>query len=144
VDEQVLADFLRGAVGAEVLGPALLSSRVSPDTPSFRTTGNYRVVPLREPVKVMSADIDRLVAALEAKRLTEEQVGIAAWLLESGIDRFRWDTDTVDGERVADVLFWLGMPAINYPLTPENLAAMRLFLRTGERSMGLAPRRAGA
>jgi hypothetical protein len=93
---------------------------------------------------VTGADIERLVAALEAGLLTEEQVGIAAWLLESGMQRLLWDTDTIDGERVADVLFWLGMPGINHPLTPGNLGAIRLFLRTGERTMSLAPRGAGA
>jgi hypothetical protein len=41
VNEQLLADFLKGFATAEVLGPALLSARLSPDTPSFRTTGNY-------------------------------------------------------------------------------------------------------
>jgi hypothetical protein len=144
MNEQLLADFLKGSLTAETLGPALLSARLSPDSPNFRTTGNYRVVPLPHPVKITTADVDRLVAALEASHLTEDQVGVAVWLLESGIDRFKWDTDTEDGERVADVLFWLGMPAINFPLSPENLAAMRLFLRTGERSMRLGSRGAGA
>jgi hypothetical protein len=144
VNEQLLADFLNGSVTPEELGPELLRARVAPDTPSFRTNANYRVTPLAHPVDVTVAGVDRLVAAVEAGRLTEEQVGIAAFLLESGLQRFVWDTDTVDGERVADALFWLGMPGINYPLTPELLGAMRLFLRTGERSMGLAPRGAGA
>jgi len=144
VYEQLLADFLKGSATPEELGPALLRARISPDTPNFRTDANYRVTPLLHPVDVTAADIDRLVAAVEAGRLTEEQVGIAAFLLESGLQRFVWDTDTVDGERVADALFWLGMPGINYPLTPEILGAMRLFLRTGERSRGLAPRGAGA
>jgi hypothetical protein len=144
VNEQVLADFLRGSVTARELGPVLLAARVSPDSPSLRSSSNYRVTPLLRPVNVTVVDIDRLVASVEAGLLTEEQVGIAAFLLEAGIDRFLWDTDTNDGERVADVLFWLGMPAINYPLTPEILGAMRLYLRTGQYSMGLTPRGAGA
>jgi len=132
VDEQLLAGFLRGEVSAAELGPALLEARVHPDGPAFKTSANYRVVPLASPVQVGAAQVGRLVAAVESGQLTEDQAGIAAFLLESGLERFHWDTDTPDGERVAKVLFWLGMPAINYPLTPRNLAAMREYLRTGQ------------
>ena len=80
---------------------------------------------------ITGADLERLVTALEGRDLSEEQAGIAAFLLEAG-ERFEWDTDTPDGSRVADVLFWLGVPQINYPLTQANLAAMSTYLRTGE------------
>ncbi len=144
MNEQLLADFLKGEATAEDLGPALLHARLAPDDPRFRTSANYTVAPLSQTVEVSAAEIDRLVAALEGGRLTAEQAGIAAFLLESAIERFIWDTDTPDGERVANVLFWLGMPGINYPLTSDNLAAMRLYLRTGEQTMRPAPRGAGA
>ena len=144
MDEQLLAGFLRGEVSAAELGPALLEARLHPDSPTFKTSANYRVVPLASAVKVAPAQIDRLVSAVESGQLSEDQAGIAAFLLESGLDRFQWDTDTVDGERVGKVLFWLGMPVINYPLTPRNLAAMREYLRTGKPMPDDNSERAGA
>ena len=115
-----------------------------PDDPGFRTSDNYRVTPLRGTVDVSAADIDRLVAAIESGSITQEQAGIAAFLLESATERFLWDADTSDGERVANVLFWVGMPGVNYPLTAEILGAMRWYLRTGEQSMRPASPEAGA
>ena len=142
--EQLLADFLGGKAAAAQLGPALLEARLQPDSPNFRTSANYDVVPLQSTVAVGPSDIERLIAAVEAGQLSEEQVGIACFLLEGAVQRFRWDTDTADGERVAQVIFWLGMPAINFPLTPASLAAMRHYLRTGELTFGVDPRGAGA
>ena len=139
-----MADFLKGKATAEELGLGLMRARIAPDDAEFRTSANYRVEPMRGAVDVRGADADRLVAGVEAGSLTEEQAGIAALLLEAATERFRWDTDTVDGERVANVLFWVGMPGINYPLTTENLAALRRYLRTGEQSMRPPPRGAGA
>jgi hypothetical protein len=144
VNEQLLVDFLCCRATAKALGPALLAARVEPDTPNYRTSGNYRVTPLREPVQITAAQIDELVEAVETGELTEEQAGIAVFLMEAQPDRFIWDTDTTDGERVADVLFWLGNPSINYPLTPANLAAFRRYLRTGEPFTGEPSRGAGA
>jgi len=58
-------------------------------------------------------------------------------------ERWLWDTDTPDGERVAEALFWLGTPEISYPLTPPVPAKVRHYLLTGENTLGeadLAPR----
>jgi hypothetical protein len=144
VNEQLLVDFFRGAATAAELGVGLLGARVVPDSTSFRTSANYRVTPLLSPVEITPAYIDALVGALAACALTEEQVGIAVFLMEAQPDRFLWDTDTNDGERIADVVFWLSNPAINYPLTPANLAAFRHYLRTGEQPVTLRSHDAGA
>lgn len=144
VNEQLLVDFLNRRATATELGAALVAARLEPDTPNYRTTGNYRVTPIREPVQITPAHMEELVRAVEAGALTEEQVGIAAFLMEAQPDRFIWDTDTPEGERVADVLFWLGNPSINYPLTQANLAAFRRYLRTGEPFADERSRGAGA
>jgi hypothetical protein len=84
VNEQLLAEFLKGKASAAELGQAFLTAQVSPEAPTFRRTGNYRVTPLQKTVEVTGADVERLVMAVEAGQLSEEEVGIAVFLLESG------------------------------------------------------------
>jgi hypothetical protein len=46
-------------------------------------------------------------------------------------DEFEWDTDTPEGERVAQSLFWLGSPEVNYPLTAQVVEKIRYFVTSG-------------
>ncbi len=130
--EQLLYDFLAGLASAAELGPALVASRIAPDSWRFRTSDNYRVQPLGRPREISPHHMERFIDALEAGALSTEQVAIACFLLHAGTGRFVWDTDASEGERVADAIFWLGTPEINYPLTPDTLARIRHYLRTGE------------
>ena len=80
----------------------------------------------------------RLVDALADGSLTAEQVGIACFLMEATSERFVWDVDTPDGARVADAVFWLGTPEVNYPLTGLVLSKIRRYLVTGENTLTTA------
>ncbi len=91
--------------------------------------------PLGRPREITPHQIERFIDSLEAGTLTTEHVAIACFLLNAGTRRFVWNTDTSEGERVADAIFWLGTPEINYPLTPDTLARIRTYLRTGENTL---------
>lgn len=144
MDEQLLVDFLNGRASAAELGRRLLAAQVEPESPNFRSSAHYRVTPLAVPVVITIQQVERLVAAAEAGSLTEEQIGIAVFLLEASPDSFQWDTDTPEGNRIANVLFWLGSWQINYPLTRANLAAFRQYLATGAPFDDEDPRQRGA
>ena len=133
--EQLLYDFLAGLASAEELGPALVAARIAPDTWRFRTSDNYRVEPLIRPREVTPRHIERFIDALETGALSNEHVAIACFLIQAGTGRFMWDTDTSEGERVADAIFWLGTPEINYPLTPDTLTRIRQYLHTGDNTL---------
>jgi hypothetical protein len=52
-----------------------------------------------------------------------------------GSDYFTWDTETVDGERIGQVLFEWNNSTINYPLTIDNVRQWKIYLTTGKRKM---------
>lgn len=47
-------------------------------------------------------------------------------------DHFNWDTDSVDGERVADTCYDWSSPSTNYILTIKTVGKFRHRLATGE------------
>ena len=47
-------------------------------------------------------------------------------------DHFNWDTDTLDGERVADALIDWSSPSTNYVLSMKTVTNFRHRLATGE------------
>jgi hypothetical protein len=75
-----------------------------------------------------------IVDAALAKELSGTDVDAIVFCLEAS-DHFTWDTDTPLGERIADSLFWLGTPEINYPLTETVLSKIRHYLVTGENTL---------
>ncbi|MCA6370273.1 MAG: hypothetical protein IM631_02665 [Cytophagales bacterium] len=54
------------------------------------------------------------------KKLRLETIDNFALIL-IGSDYFTWDTETVDGERIGQVLFEWNNSTINYPLTMDNV-----------------------
>ncbi len=79
--------------------------------------------------------IGKLVDAVLVGDISLDGLDAICFALEAS-DAFSWDTDTCDGERVAESLFWLGGPEINYALTPAVLTKIRHYLLTGENTLG--------
>jgi hypothetical protein len=88
-------------------------------------------VPMPTDFPVSTQHILKLLAAVQAGNLDFDALDAICFCLEAS-DHFTWDADTPDGERVANTLFWLGTPEINYPLTSSVLAKVHHYLRTGE------------
>jgi hypothetical protein len=68
------------------------------------------------------------------KKLRLETIDNFALIL-IGSDYFTWDTETVDGERIGQVLFEWNNSTINYPLTMDNVRQWKIYLTTGKRKM---------
>ena len=136
MQEQILFDFLEGRVDPATFSAELAHAQIAPESWSRRSSGNYLLTPMPEPQGIKTAHIIRLIEALEQHALTPEQVAITCFIMEMSPDRFLWDTDDADGERVANLVFWLGTAQINYSLTSENLGKMRNYALTGRNSLG--------
>lgn len=93
--------------------------------------------PMAEDFAVSASHVAHLVEAVQAGQLSLDALDAICFCLEAS-DHFVWDTDTEDGERVADALFWLGTPEINYPLTPLVLEKVHRYLLTGENTFTTA------
>jgi hypothetical protein len=81
--------------------------------------------------EVESRHLIRLVGAVADGTLALDLLGDLCFCMEVS-DRFVWDMDTTEGERVGDAIFWLGTPEVNYPLTDTVLDKIRHYLSTGE------------
>jgi hypothetical protein len=128
--EIVLRYFFEGHATADELALDLVGTRDGSEPPGFRSSANYAVLPMAAEFTVQPPHLLRLVDAALAGQLTPDDLGTICFVLEFS-DRFGWDGDTPDGERVSDAVFWLGMPEVNYPLTPAVLAKIRHYVVTG-------------
>ncbi len=142
MNERLFCEFLSGITEASAIAADLNGTKVTPDHWSHRTSANYRGLPISREFTVRPEHVIRLVDALSAGSLTSDQVTTALFCVEAAPDRFVWDTDTTEGDRVASAVFWLGTPEINYPLTPANLAKIRHYLETGENTLTTADTKA--
>jgi len=80
---------------------------------------------------VAPTHVVKLIDGVLAGELSLDALDAICFCLEAS-DSFTWDTDTPEGERVADSLFWLGSPEINYKLTTAVLGKIREFLLSGQ------------
>jgi hypothetical protein len=124
--EALLRDYFLGGITANdlladvkdsVMRDGILSVQEIEDM-----TGDFALKP-EHLVKLCS---DVLAGRLPPKTL--EEIGFC--LVAS--DRFNWNSDTPEGERVAEVAHDWSAPEINFPLTLENVAKWRDYLTTGD------------
>jgi hypothetical protein len=132
--EIVLQHFFEGHTTAKELSDDLEGTRQALEPAGFRSSANYRVVPMSHEFTVEAAHVARLVDAVASGALSLELLGDLLFCMEAS-DRFRWDTDTADGERVAEAVFWLGTPEVNYPLNARVLSKIRHYLIAGENTL---------
>lgn len=133
--EIVLRQFFEGHASAAELAADIIGTRAVEEPPGFHSSANYRVVPMAQPFDVRPDHVVRLVDAVTDGRLPLADLDILVFCLEAAPERWLWDTDTPEGERVAEALFWLGSPEVNYPLTPTVLGKVRHYLLTGEKTL---------
>ena len=141
--EIVLRYFFEGHAAADELARDLVGTRDASEPPGFRSSANYAVLPMAAEFTVEPPHVVRLVDAALERALTAADLGTVCFVLEIS-DRFGWDADTPDGERVGDAVFWLGTPEVNYPLTPGVLAKIRHYLVAGENTLTPADAGVGA
>lgn len=139
--EVVLKRFLLGEASSADLVADLVGLRAPGEPPGMRLSAHYHIVGLDEPFTLKPEHVLRLVDALLEGTLTGAQVGDIIFCIEARTESWEWSDEDESGERVANALFWLGTPEINYPLTPQNLAKIRSFLHTGVNSFTKADTR---
>jgi hypothetical protein len=123
----VLLAFFEGRVSAAELRADLDCTRTILGSDSVR----HNMVDASNAFSVTTNHLIRLCDAVLAGDLSPEQLEwIGFGLIAS--DHFNWDTDSLDGERVADALIDWASPSTNYVLTMETVAKFRRRLATGE------------
>ena len=85
---------------------------------------------------VKSIHLIKLCDDVLNENLKLSDLGIIAFALVAS-DYFSWDSETIDGERVSEVIFQWDSPEINYPLTKENVKLWLHYLKTGEFNLKL-------
>jgi hypothetical protein len=138
VKEVVLRHFFEGHASAAELARDLEGTRLAEEPPGFRSSANYRIEPMARTFEVRPEHVVRLVDAVLGGELSVSALGTLVFCMEAAPERWRWDTDTPEGERIAGALFWLGTPEVNYPLTAAVLSKIRLYLLTGENTLSEA------
>jgi hypothetical protein len=98
------------------------------------TVSHYRIADMEVDFELRPEHLVMLIDAVGSGALGVPDLETLCTCLEFS-ERFLRDADTPDGERVADALFWLANPSINYPLTPRVLAKVRHYLLTGENEL---------
>jgi hypothetical protein len=140
MNEIVLRRYFEGLASVEELA-ADTEMAFGRDTGSAGVVfSQLRVVTMDDDFEVTSAHVHSLVDAVRGGHLSLPALDAICFCLEAS-DAFHWDSQTTDGHRVADALFWLGTPEINYPLTPSVLEKIAHYLTTGERLLSAADTR---
>jgi hypothetical protein len=126
--------FFEGQASARELAHDLVGTRTNTGPLLYRSSADHAIEPMAREFTVQAEHVADLVAAGIDGELTAEDLFVLSFCLQAS-DRFNWDADTVDGERVAEALFWLGAPEINWPLTQGVLARIHDYLVTGRNEL---------
>ena len=127
MDAAVLRDFFLGTADAEGLARELAYAmhELAPGCLELR------MADLTEPFSITTAHLVRLCDAVLAGKLPPVGLADVGFALVAS-DHFAWDTDTLEGERVAETIWDWSAPEVNYRLTPETVQKFRHRLLTGE------------
>jgi hypothetical protein len=142
VKEITLRHFFEGHATAEELDADVAGTEVREGPDGGPYVVRYNVLPMDLEYALQAQDLVKLLDATAAGALRVEHLETACSWMEAGFERFQRDADTIEGSRVADVLFLVGTPEINYPLTPATLAKMRHYLASGENLLTIADTKA--
>jgi hypothetical protein len=130
VREHILRAFFEGHATAEALAADAATSTSASGSRGGTTTVQHRIDPLDAEFEVEPWHLRRLVEAASRGEVTPAELAAVSFTLVAS-DHFTWNTDTANGQRVADAVFWLGSPEINYPLNSETLKKIEHYLVTG-------------
>jgi len=122
--EASAADLERDAAGS-------VERRVDGNGTQF---ARHRITDMAGDFTLTTQHMVRLVDAAINGQLSSDAVDAVAFCLEAS-NQFVWDVEKDNGDRIADALFWLGTPEINYPLTLTVLEKIRHYLLTGEKTL---------
>jgi len=136
----VIREFFAGrATAAELQADA--SGAFDRHTDSAGTVfSRLRMIPMEGEFQVAPEHLIALIDAVLEGAVDLEALDAIMFALDVA-DGFMWDADTEAGDRVAEALGLLGVPEINFPLTPIVLRKIRHLLETGEETFDASDRR---
>ena len=126
-------------LGSRSCQPRSTSTACAGDQPRKKNSAGrdakVRITNMAEEFAVTTEHLRQVLTEVEAGDLDLEALGAISFCLVAS-DKFTWDADEPDsdGARVAEALFLLDAPEINYPLTPAVLAKISHYLLTGEQA----------
>ena len=123
--EETLKNFFAGISDEQHLVAELNNSIAK-----SRKQSQYRIEDMTGEFAVTSVHIIKVCNAALKGTLQHEHLTTIGFCLEAS-DTFEWDSDTEDGKRVADVVFYLSSPEINYELNELNIAKFIEILEHG-------------
>jgi hypothetical protein len=124
--EATLRNFFTGSLGVDQLRDDLVDAVV----PIGQRTFRHPVIDMAEDFAVTCAHLVRLCDAVLAGALQPEQLQPIAFCLIAS-DHFHWNTDSRDGEIVAETAHDWSAPETHYPLTLGTVKLFRERLVTG-------------
>jgi len=130
--ETILEEYFEKKVSAEALNQDVTGSQIKTgfDTSSL----DVEVIQSDEEFEITSKHLCQLVDATISNKISTKNLATIAFALE-GSDYFYWDNETIDGEKVARVLFEWDNKEINFPITQQNLKLWKSYLQTGEHNL---------
>lgn len=134
--EQVLRDYFAGQATVQELAGDVRHAVLRATNAAGTEYTKVRITNMAEEFAVTAEHLLRVLAAVEEGDLDLEALGAISFCLVAS-DKFTWNADEPDsdGARVAEALFLLDAPEINYPLTPVVLAKISQYLLTGEHTL---------
>jgi hypothetical protein len=127
--ENTLKEYFDKIVSAEVLNQDITGSQIKTSFDTSRL--DVEVIKSDEKFELTTKHLCQLLEDTISNKISTNNLATIAFALE-GSDYFNWDNETIDGEKVARVLFELDNEEINYPINTENLNLWRTYLQTGE------------
>jgi len=128
--ESTLKEFFEGKVGddellSDLTGAALTSGDVA----------HFRIEDMDTEFTVTTSHLVKVCDSALSGKLQPEQLKSIGFCLQAS-DTFDWDADTEEGGRVADIVFYLSSPEINYDLNAINLSLFKELLLHGGNPLG--------
>ena len=124
--EEVLKEFFVGNIDARMLAKDLRGAMV--------TSGGITKHPIEDMAEAFDLrpeHLTRLCDAVLAGNLKPEHLQVIGFCIVAS-DHLEYDTDTREGELIADTAMEWSAPMVHYPLTLANVAKFREPLITGE------------
>lgn len=123
--EVVLKKFFEGSLDIDALVADLSGSSAAENDVS-----HIRIQDMDDEFVVRSEHLVKICNAALSNKLSSFDLKNIGFCLQAS-DKFEWDADTDDGARVADIVFFLSVPTINYELNQYNIGLFKSLLIHG-------------
>ncbi len=130
--ETTLKEYFENTASAETLNQNVTGSQLKTGFDTSRL--DVEIIKSEEEFEITTKHLCQLLEDTISNKISTNNLATIAFALE-GSDYFNWDNKTIDGEKVARVLFELDNEEINYPINTENLNLWRTYLQTGEHNL---------